>query len=160
MEALFIMVAKHSGTSQEIKALDAYITLRRAGNTIAAKLNRDIIGHKLTAGQFGILEALFHLGPLSQQTLAKKILSSKGNITMIIDNLEKQTLVKRTASPDDRRTTIIQLTPTGKKMIGKIIPGHLKKIISMMSALTLTEMTELKRLCKKVGLSNQLEKTL
>ncbi len=134
-------------------ALDAYITLRRAGNTIAAKLNRHITDNHLTAGQFGILEALFHLGPLSQQQLAKKILSSKGNITMIIDNLEKQAIVKRTASPHDRRTTIIQLTPQGKKMISKIVPNHLKKIVTMMSVLTVTEMMELKRLCKKVGLS-------
>mgnify|MGYP000381933987 CR=1 FL=1 len=39
---------------------------------------------------FGILEALFHLGPLSQKSLGQKVLSTKGNITTIVDNLEKE----------------------------------------------------------------------
>ena len=147
------MATKHQGKLNEVRALDAYIVLRRADNTLTANLNRHIAENNLTSGQFGILEALFHLGPLSQQELGKKVLSTKGNITMIIDNLEKQSFVKRTADPTDRRVSIIQLTASGKAFIGKIVPAHIEKITRMMSVLTVDELKELKRLCKKVGLS-------
>ncbi len=153
------MATKHKGKPNEVRASDAYISLRRAGNVIAAKLNRHITENNLTSGQFGILEALFHLGSLSQRELAKKVLSSKGNITMIIDNLEKQGFVKRTADPNDRRVFIIQLTPNGKTFIGKIVPSHIEKITQMMSVLTIDELKELKRLCKKVGLSINQEQS-
>ena len=152
------MSTKYQDNVNERRALNALITLKRANNTISTILNRHITEHQLTVGQFGILEALLHLGPLSQQTLSQKILSSKGNITMIIDNLEKQSLVKRTTDPNDRRVAMIQLTPTGKAFINKIMPEHIKKIITMMSVLTADEMKELSRLCKKVGLSIKQEK--
>ncbi len=143
------MATKYQGKPNEVRALDAYIALRRAGNTMASHLNQHIREHRLTSGQFGILEGLFHLGPLSQQALSKKILSSKGNITMIIDNLEKQAFVERTADHNDRRVAIIQLTPKGKAFIGKIIPQHVKKITRIMSVLTLNELKELNGFVKK-----------
>ncbi len=44
----------------------------------------------LTESQFGVLDSLFHLGPMKQKEIGKKILKSGGNITMVINNLEKR----------------------------------------------------------------------
>lgn len=146
------MATKYKGTLIEKAALNAYIALRRATNAISGNLNVHLVNNGLSSGQFGVLEALFHLGPLSQRDLGVKLLSTKGNITMIVDNLEKRQLILRVAHPDDRRLSIIQLTPAGKKLIGKIVPHHVDKITTAMSVLSVDEMLELKRLCKKVGI--------
>ena len=87
------MGTKYQGSPTEIRALDAYIALMRASSTFSSTLNSGILENNLTPAQFGILEALFHLGPLSQKSLGQKVLSTKGNITTIVDNLEKQYLV-------------------------------------------------------------------
>jgi MarR family 2-MHQ and catechol resistance regulon transcriptional repressor len=102
-----------------------------------------------------VLEALYHLGPLSQGELAKKILKSSGNITMVIDNLEKRGLVKRERSPEDRRVYVVRLTVEGRRLIGSIFPRHAAKIVEEMKALTRTEQEELSRLCRKVGLKEE-----
>jgi MarR family 2-MHQ and catechol resistance regulon transcriptional repressor len=101
------------------------------------------------------MEALYHLGPLSQGELAKKILKSSGNITMVIDNLEKRGLVKRERKAEDRRFYAVQLTVEGSRLIGRIFPRHAAKIVGEMNALTRTEQEELSRLCRKVGLKDE-----
>lgn len=147
------MGTKYKGKPLEISALDAYISLRRATNAISAHLNKHLDEANLTSGQFGVMEALYHLGPLSQRDIGKKLLSTKGNITMIIDNLEQQGFVKRIANTEDRRFITVQLTAQGKAKMGKLVPKHVEKITKVMSVLTQQELHELKVLCKKVGLS-------
>ena len=44
--------------------------------------------HDLTVSQFGVLEALHHRGTLSQRDLARKLLTSTGNISIVLKNLE------------------------------------------------------------------------
>jgi len=149
------MGTKYQGSPTEIRALDAYIALMRASSTFSSTLNSGILENNLTPAQFGILEALFHLGPLSQKSLGQKVLSTKGNITTIVDNLEKQFLVTRVMDPNDRRSVIVELTKSGQSFMKKIFPNHVKKITQLMSVLNTDETKELKRLCKKLGLSIQ-----
>jgi MarR family 2-MHQ and catechol resistance regulon transcriptional repressor len=52
-------------------------------------VHRVLAEPKLTISQFGVLEALYHKGPLCQRDIASKILKSTGNITLVIVNLEK-----------------------------------------------------------------------
>lgn len=146
------MGTKYQGTPKETAALDAFIALKRSSNSLTSLMSQQLAEYRLTPGQFGVLEALFHLGPLTQREIGDKLLSTKGNITMLIDNLEKSSLVKRVRDLNDRRSITVQLTPKGKKFIGSIVPGHMRKIIEIMSVLSLEEMKELKRLCKKIGL--------
>lgn len=146
------MGTKYPGTPKETAALDAFIALKRSSNELTGLMQGSLTEYRLTSGQFGVLEALFHLGPLTQREIGDKLLSTKGNITMLIDNLEKASLVKRVRDLKDRRTVTVKLTPKGNKFIASIIPGHMQKIIEIMSVLSFEEMKELKRLCKKIGL--------
>ncbi len=117
------MGTKYKGSTIEINALNAFIALVRCVTTLSMKLEQHIAKYNLTSGQFGILEALFHLGTMSQRDLGKKLLSSKGNITLIVDNLEKRELVERLSDLEDRRITNIQLSKKGKASIKKIMPS-------------------------------------
>lgn len=145
----------YKGTKDEVRALNAYIKLMRASESVSARIHGHLIDARLTMSQFGVMEALYHLGPLSQGELAKKILKSSGNMTMIIDNLEKRGLVKRERKAEDRRFYAVQLTAEGHRLIGSIFPRHAAKIIEEMNVLTGTEQEELSRLCRKVGLKKE-----
>jgi MarR family 2-MHQ and catechol resistance regulon transcriptional repressor len=107
------MGTRYKGTQKEIRALNAFINFMRAADSVSSRLSRLLAKHGLTMSQFGALEALYHLGPLTQNELGKKLLKTSGNITMVVDNLEKRTLVKRVRSPEDRRSVTVTLTKEG-----------------------------------------------
>ncbi len=146
------MGTHYSGTESETNTLNAFIALMRATESLNNRLNRHLADADLTVSQFGTLEVLHHLGPLNQRTIGEKLLKSGGNITMVIDNLEKNNFVKRKKDPHDRRAVLIHLTPKGKQFIEEFFPKHLEKIKEEFNVLTESEKINLAKLCKKLGL--------
>ena len=146
------MGTKYKGTSAEKRALNAFIKLVRAAQSVSGRVESRFSDIGLTVSQFGALESLYHLGPLNQKALAGKILKSTGNITMVVDNLEKRGLVERVRDEQDRRHYSVRITPKGTALIGSFFPGHVSRIVHEMSVLSKAELDELGRLSKKVGL--------
>jgi MarR family 2-MHQ and catechol resistance regulon transcriptional repressor len=149
------MSHRYQGNQKEIRALKTYVKLMRAAESVTARTHRHLSSTGLTISQFAVLEALYHLGSLSQREIGKKILRSSGNITMVIDNLEKNGLVRRKRNEADRRFYIVHLTDKGYRLINKIFPPHATVIAEDLGVLTAAEQDELGRLCKKLGLSNE-----
>lgn len=145
------MGTHYKGSDKDENTLDAYIKLMRASDSITARLNKHLGEHDLTLSQFGVMEALHHLGPLNQRALGEKLLKSGGNITMVIDNLEKCGWVMRKRNPEDRRSVLIHLTDDGKEFIESFFPRHLEKINEEFAPLTEEEKKKLGELCKKIG---------
>jgi len=145
------MATHYRGSAQEKAALDAYIKLMRAADSVTARLEPLMRAADLTVGQFGTLEALLHLGPLCQRDLGRKLLRSGGNITVVVGNLARRGLVRRTRGPHDRRFVTVTLTDKGRRLIGGIFPRHVRRIVREMGALSLAEQTELGRLCRQLG---------
>lgn len=145
------MPTHYQGSDDQKNTLNAFIKLMRASESVSIRLNRKLAEANLTVSQFGILEALYHLGPQNQKRLGEKILKSGGNITLVIDNLVKNNLVVRNQDPSDRRAMIIELTNEGKKYIKKIFPEHLERIMEEFSVLSEKEKKDLARICKKLG---------
>ena len=145
------MPTKYKGTPEEILALDTLIKLNRAMDSFETR----VFGHgaigDLTVSQFAVLEALYHLGPMCPGTLSQKLLKSTGNMTMVVDNLEKRALVSRERSAEDRRMIMIRLTRAGEELVERIFPAHVQALVQEMSVLTPGEQQELGRLCKKLG---------
>ncbi len=133
-------------------ALNCYTKLMRAAESVTVRVGRTMSAAGLTISQFGVLEALHHKGPLCQRDIAAKILKSTGNITLVIDNLEKQGLVKRERISEDRRYLTVRLTGEGEKLIGTAFANVEAAIVAEMDALTGDEQETLGRLCKKLGL--------
>lgn len=144
-------MVKYKGPKKEALALETFIKLIRSSNTVAAEVNNYLSKNKLTMSQFGVLEALYHVGPMYQRDLAEKILKTTGNITTVIDNLEKRNLVERQREMKDRRYFKVVLTASGKRLTKKIFPDYATQIEKSISKLTMAEQTELGRLCKKLG---------
>ncbi len=72
-------------------------------------------------------------------------------MTTVVDNLERDRLVKRTQSEDDRRVHIVSITERGRALMIQLLPEHVSRITGIMSALTKDEQRELGRLCRKLG---------
>ena len=145
------MGTRHRGTIDEINALNAFIKLQRASESVSTRVHA-VLPNGLTITQFGVLEALHHIGPLCQGELAEKLLRSGGNLTLVVDNLEKAGYVARERDPADRRFVLVKLTDTGTRFIGEIFPRVLANVTREMSVLSSTELFDLGRLCKKIGL--------
>jgi len=150
-----IMKTRYKGTVKQGRSLSAYVKLMRAAESVTARVHRHLSSVNLSISQFGILEALYHLGPLSQVELGKRILKTSGNMTMVIDNLELRGLVRRERNPEDRRYFTVHLTDDGEKLISEFFPAHADRIAAEMSVLTPLEQEQLGRLCKKLGLGKE-----
>lgn len=134
------------------RALNTYTKLMRAAESVTTRVNRFMTAANLTISQFGVLEALYHKGPLCQRDIAAKILKSTGNITLVIDNLEKGGLVRRERDSDDRRYLTVHLTENGTTLITKVFSDVEAAIVAEMASLSENEQELLGNLCKKLGL--------
>lgn len=149
------MGTHYNGTKKEIRALNTYIKFMRASDSLSSRINSRLTKTELSESQFNDLDALFHLGPLSQKDLSTKLLRSGGNITMVIDNLEKRKFAERKRGTKDRRIFVVHLTPEGKKLMGKVLPQKIDAVTMEIIKLSKDEQYELQRLCKKIGLRHQ-----
>ena len=145
------MPTHYQGSPEEVLALDTYIKLTRAADSLGARLYRRGIVGDLTPSQFNVLECLFHLGPLCQSEISTKLLKSTGNVTLVTDNLEKLGLVRRERDASDRRRATVSLTDRGRELIGSIFPNQVSAIVDELRILTSEEQESLGRLCRKLG---------
>lgn len=145
------MGTKHRGPPEERRALDAYVKFVRAYDTIDSRLRSALREEGLTVSQLGVLEALMHIGPMVQSELAEKLLTSPSNLTTVLDNLERDGMVRRQRSTEDRRQVEVSLTSDGRELIEDVFPSHAQRITRLFGALNPEEQEELGRLCRKLG---------
>ena len=134
------------------QALNGYVKLMRAANRVTVAIHRHLLADNLTHSQFAVLEALYHLGPLCQGDLGRKILKSNANLTTVVDSLEKKKLVFRDRSANDRRKVNVHLTPVGEELIAKVFPRHAEIVEREFAVLSGEEQSQLGGLLKKLGL--------
>ena len=132
-------------------ALSMWVKLVRAANTFQTLTAKDIARYHLTVAQFGVIETLGHLAPMTVGMTCSKKLSSGGNMTVVVDNLEKEGYIERCVNPDDRRSTVIKLTPKGKAKFAEMFPSHANYVEEMCSVLSEKEIRDLSVLLKKLG---------
>ncbi len=146
------MPTKYEGSIEAKRALDAYIKLQRAAETVLARTTAHLADHDLTLSQFAILEALHHLGTLSQRDLAEKLLKSTGNISLVLKKLQGRGLISRERDPVDNRYMKVCITDTGRDLLLSFFDQHVQGIVEDLSVLSADEQVELARLCRKLGL--------
>jgi len=132
-------------------ALRLWISLARCYVTFSRAVACKVAEYDLTAPQFGVLEALYHLGPLSLGELADKLLVTGGNVTYVMDRLENQDLVVRERSGDDRRVVRAHLTTKGRATIEGVFPSHVDFVQGLVTGLGSEDRDTLRNLLKKLG---------
>ncbi len=152
------MKINHKYSEDKTLALNTWVKLARAYSSFNKRSIENIRSFGLTQPQFGVIEALGHLGPMKIGVLCDKMLVSGGNMTLVLDNLEKSDLIERVHSKEDRRAILVQLTIKGEELFQKIFPAHAEHIYKLMRNLSETEQRELGDLLKKLGRKVSSEK--
>jgi len=137
------------------EALKLWVVLARCFNSFAQSEAQHLKAFELTPPQFGVLEALAHLGPMKMCEIGSKLLMSGANVTGVVDRLEKKGLVRRVMDAEDRRMFRIHLTEVGSKLITRFFPAHAEQIEAFARVLTSKEKRLLTELLKKLGRANQ-----
>ena len=141
-------------TDHQRTVLKAYTQMMRATDAVTTRMHRHLADHGLTVSQFGVLEVLYHKGPLCQRDIGQKILKTSGNMTTVIDNLEKRALVVRVKDPDDRRRMSVRLTGAGFDLIATVFPNHAAVAEQVFEVMAPEELLSLGDLLKKIGRAN------
>lgn len=131
--------------------LKVIISLMRSRNYISKKENILFKKHGLTPSQFGVLEFLYHKGANRISVIISKMLTTGGNMTVVIDNLEKCGFVVRQQDPIDRRAQLIAITDKGEKIISEAFKEHVNNLDEILSVLDNSEKNTLISILKKVG---------
>ncbi len=134
-------------------ALKLFVVLARASASVARVAEANLAELGITPTEFGILEALYHKGPLLHGEIQRKILVTSGGITYLVDRLVEKGLVQRQECPNDRRARYAVLTEQGRELIASIFPAHAERIAAAVSSLSPREQAEATRLLRKLGLA-------
>lgn len=114
-------VASETGVEQSLKL---WVVLSRAFDAVQAHAQADIARRGLTIMEFGVMEVLYHKGPLTLGEVQRKILVTSGGVTYLVDRLAAKGLVERRRCETDRRAYYAALTPEGEALIAEIFPKH------------------------------------
>ena len=136
-------------SEEEQLDLRMVIALSRTMQVINRKQARLIGDYGLTMPQFGVLEILYHKGPLCINDIIEKTLSTSGNMTVVIENLRKDGYIKKEKSQEDQRKYMISLTDKGTAVISRIFPLHLENIGEIFRRYSIKEKEELLNLLDK-----------
>jgi DNA-binding MarR family transcriptional regulator len=90
-----------------------------------------------------------HPEGLKMNELSRLLMVTGGNVTAIVDQLEKEGLVERLDEPADRRAFRIRLTRTGERTFSEMASAHEEWVVDMLSGLSRREQDDLLRLLAK-----------
>ena len=139
-----------SASKKEALALSTFTRLSKTAGRLRRTVYSALSDTRLTESQVNVLELLHRLGPLPQKEIAKNLSVTGGNITMVVDNLQKRNLVNRQRWEEDRRVVHVNLTDLGRETIESFIPLHAKRVQGALDALDPQEQEQLQTLCDKL----------
>jgi MarR family 2-MHQ and catechol resistance regulon transcriptional repressor len=132
-------------------ALKLWVVLARACSAIEARATADVASHGLSLAEFGVLEALYHKGPMLLGEVQRKVLISSAGITYVVDQLEEKELAERRPCAEDRRARYAALTRKGKALIQRIFPNHAGMLERVLSGLSVREQRQATDLLRRLG---------
>ncbi len=130
---------------------DLVVSLLRVTKAIHGRVFPIFREGDITPAQFSTLEVLYHNGDLKIGEIMDKILSTPGNMTVVINNLLKAKLVKRVIDQSDRRNKVIGITEKGKLRIEEIFAKHFVELKDLFNVLPREEKKLLIELLKKIS---------
>lgn len=107
----------------------------------------------LQRGEFDVLATLRRSGKpyaLTPTQLYAATMVSSGGMTNRLDRLERAGLIERGPNPDDRRGTLVAISPQGLDLIDRAVPAHLKNEEAVVSSLSAEERAQLNGLLGKL----------
>jgi MarR family 2-MHQ and catechol resistance regulon transcriptional repressor len=125
--------------------------LFRSTNAFEQWIKEDMKAYHLNVTEFGVLEALYHKGELTIQTLKEKILIANSSLTYVLSRLIDKAFIQKKQQKQDKRVYKISLTVKGRRVFDSIYKTHLKNMRTKLDILTPDEERTLQMLLKKIG---------
>jgi len=141
---------KNSVLEKEILSMDAFISLMKASDHVSSFVHAHLKDEGITVSQFGVLEALNYKGSMCQKDIAEIIRKTTGNMTTVIDNLEKHGLAVRKKDAADRRYFTVSITDRGRQVLNDVFEIYRKNVTHKMADLTIDELNSLITICRKL----------
>ena len=129
--------------------LEATVYLYTESRRITKEVARRV---ELTGPQLTVLKVLEGVGDLSLSELSERIRAQNSTVTGIIDRMEREGLVVRARSTEDRRVVNIRLTEKGAKIAREIAVEPMEVFRSALESLSGAEMQELLRILTKIAI--------
>lgn len=107
----------------------------------------------ITRADFDVLATLRRAGEpytLSPTALSASMMLTSGGVTGRIDRLERAGLVRRDPDPNDRRGTLVTLTPRGRELIDEAVPAGLERQQEALAALPPAKRRQLDALLRQL----------
>ncbi len=131
-------------------AIDCYLLLRRTHDMLARYVESELNSHGTSSAQYGVLVNLFRMQPCSLTDLSTKLFRTSGNITSLIDRMERDGLVERLDHPEDRRVTQVRLTEKGVEILHSLRPHHRAFLSDLMNCCCDDDLSQLTELLGKL----------
>ncbi|MFZ0040289.1 MAG: MarR family transcriptional regulator [Solirubrobacteraceae bacterium] len=141
---------KHWGTAP-VPSMMAVTSVMRVQQILLARLNQTLVPYDLTFARYEALMLLYfsRAGALPMGKIGVRLQVHPTSVTNLIDGLEKQGLVARSAHPSDRRTTLAAITDAGREVAARATED-LQEISFGLDALGRSELDSLTALLKRV----------
>ena len=125
--------------------------LIRLGKKAEARLDSVLGGTDLSATKLLLLDRMGNMDePLSLSSLATHLVCVKSNVTQLVDNLEGSGLVKRVADPQDRRSTLLEITDKGKRQYDAALDA-LQPVVEKLESLSPEDRAALQTLAQTIS---------
>ena len=130
----------------------AHATLVRAGTAALMEIDRCVeASFGISQGAATMLAVIEGAGePLTPSQISERLLVASASTTATLDLLERQDWIRRMPNPEDRRSTLVEVTPAGRDVADRLLPGIRTLERDALDQLTLDERTQLLGLLEKI----------
>lgn len=134
------------------EAIQASVNLALTYDVLQSYSLKYLSLHGLAKSSFNLMALLRHAHPegLQLSEIGELLITSRANITGLVDHLEQKGYVKREVDVHDRRARVARLTTKGEALIDEVLPVHKDRAVAFFSNLNLEEVQQLKKLLKKL----------
>ena len=137
-------------------SIGVWVRILRVYTVISTEIRKKVGKKGLTLPQLYVLTTIGLQGDMLLGKLGKELLVTKGNITTIVDHLERDDFVIRDQDKKDRRKVWVRLTLKGEQLFEEILSAYEEEFVPLMRCLSHEELKQLSLLLKKMaeGLSH------
>ena len=129
----------------ESPGLRAWRSLADTYRIVHARVNSDLRQYGLTLPQYSLMRIVgkSESRSLEMNEIAKELLVTLANVSVVADNLERRGYLKRVRGVSDRRVVRVELTPRGRTLWERISTAHRRRVAELMEGLSVSELREL-----------------
>ncbi|WP_303852454.1 MarR family winged helix-turn-helix transcriptional regulator [Seleniivibrio woodruffii] len=136
---------------QSLDTMETFLKLVQTAEEVSGCAYTHLKDFGLTVSQFGVLEALYTKGAMCQKDIAEIIRKTTGNMTTVIDNLEKGGLAERRKDQNDRRFFTVSITEKGMDLLNMVYDRYKNNVERVMSRLGSEDRQSLVLILDKLG---------